>query len=467
MNINIKIGITEDEKRLILDESVLFFAQFDSDGNTEEYLLSKTNFSISILAILDSQIVGFYLLSNQTNLFHRARKAPTANPNELSFYEDIEQYSDKKGLEGIALLVLNKFRGLGIGKLLISKSIEYAQNNGYDYIFGGQLKTLRNVENWQRAGRFIIAENKEIFVTLMNFESTVFKRIKIVKDTKSVSLDLSHCKLKEIPEAIFELDWLEILTLNYNDILSIPSHISKLKNLKRLSIIGNKISYLSSSITSLKKLKILNLSRNIITSISSDIEKIEDLEELILQENKVAKLPNSFSKLKKLYHLDLSFNCFKDVPIEISQLPKLRNLDLSNNKISFLDNNSITSFSKLVKLRLENNSFPNHINMSIKEETPNVILGILVDSFNKRETKNVAEWTALLSQAKTKEVLEDVEKYLSNNQNDLFNEIVLLRNNFEYIEASNTKGIISLDDSIRERNKIVHNLLKIISKVNE
>lgn len=163
-NFEIRVGVKDDiEKEFLINETIKYFDAFEEDCSYEEsrdYIIQNTNFDISFVVKNKDNIVGFYLLSDFTSL--------SSLEDEYTFYDNIENYKNKKGLEGIALLVLKEYRSKGIGKMLINKSIRYCRENNYDYIFGSQLKSLCNLDKWIKTGRKLIAENDEINVTLMN-----------------------------------------------------------------------------------------------------------------------------------------------------------------------------------------------------------------------------------------------------------------------------------------------------------
>ena len=100
---------------------------------------------------------------------------------------------------------------------------------------------------------------------------------------------------------------LRTLDLGYANLKSIPSQITKLKNLTVLSICGNKIKALPKDIGKSVKLRELYASCNVITSV-----------------------PKSVKSLKYLIVVDLSCNRLKSV-IELASVPSLQWLDVSYN----------------------------------------------------------------------------------------------------------------------------------------
>jgi Leucine-rich repeat (LRR) protein len=109
------------------------------------------------------------------------------------------------------------------------------------------------------------------------------------KIEKTGKLDLGHCDLRELPEALFELTWLEELNVcdAYYDYEQQKLIDSQNKGNQ------NKLSIISNNIEQLQNLKILRLNGSYNTWEIKDISPLE-------------KLPN-------LTSLDLSFNQISDI----------------------------------------------------------------------------------------------------------------------------------------------------------
>jgi hypothetical protein len=117
------------------------------------YLNHEVDWSKSYKATVNGKIVGCYLLAENSVLKYKA-----------CLTEDLTPYKKLRGVEGIALSVLPEYRSLGIGKSLR----EIPKNLGYDYIWGQQLKTLKNLDNWLKFGRRLVGNCGSIYITLMD-----------------------------------------------------------------------------------------------------------------------------------------------------------------------------------------------------------------------------------------------------------------------------------------------------------
>jgi GNAT superfamily N-acetyltransferase len=111
---------------------------------------------LSLIASVNGDIIGSYLLGRRQILDGlREEGVP------FTFYEDLSRYTNKTGIEGVALAVKPEWRGRGIGRDLISAS----ESVRADYIWGMAYKHLANVKHWTKRRR-LVAESDEIFVTL-------------------------------------------------------------------------------------------------------------------------------------------------------------------------------------------------------------------------------------------------------------------------------------------------------------
>ena len=82
---------------------------------------------------------------------------------EDNVYVDLDKYDLKNGVEGVALVVDNNYRDLGLG----SKLKDYTTTLGVDYIWGVQYKKLGNLTQWLRR-RKLAAENDAFNITVQD-----------------------------------------------------------------------------------------------------------------------------------------------------------------------------------------------------------------------------------------------------------------------------------------------------------
>ncbi|MBD2598610.1 leucine-rich repeat domain-containing protein [Nostoc spongiaeforme FACHB-130] len=196
---------------------------------------------------------------------------------------------------------------------------------------------------------------------MLNNSQNISSRIQEVKNNKLKKLDLSNEhttpfneKLTEIPLEVFNLEWLEILNLSYNQITTIPTEISRLKYLTELNLSDNQITNLPEEITYLRKLTSLDLSSNNITNFPKVITRLYNLRILVLNYNQITTLPEDIVLLENLEEFYLKNNKLKIFPEVITRVEKLSLLHLSSNEITTLPE-TITRLKNLEHLYLRYN----------------------------------------------------------------------------------------------------------------
>ena len=196
------------------------------------------------------------------------------------------------------------------------------------------------------------------------------KLIEKEKQEKKCSLDLGNCGLTCIPVEVFELTWLEELSLGEyiwipekgsyrssqnnqspNRIKNIhsPELFSSLGNLHTLNLNKNEITELS-FLKYLNKLKHLNLSENKISDIYF-LNELTNICELDLSSNDIHGI-FYLKNLKKLVALSLKQNPIFNF-IMLEELENLKILDLSENQI--FDYSFLHAIKKLRSLKLTHN----------------------------------------------------------------------------------------------------------------
>ena len=219
------------------------------------------------------------------------------------------------------------------------------------------------------------------------------------RDLEELLLDENH--IQELPNYLFDLIKLRVLSLNSNIIQELPGgRLLNLKNLVELNISSNQIAEIPENIVELERLEIfdcssnpiemlpngivhlsslttLNLNHMLLESLPDDFGKLGNLKILYLRENLIQCLPQSFIDLKNIEVLDFGDNYLEQFPIQICSLhlldelwldsnqieiipPEVENLenisflDLSKNLLKFLPN-EIRYFTKLSNLYLSDN----------------------------------------------------------------------------------------------------------------
>lgn len=183
------------------------------------------------------------------------------------------------------------------------------------------------------------------------------------KMTSLRELELHHCDLERIPDAVFNLTNLHDLDMKsnnirtieevfrfqhlkrltclklwHNKIVSIPSTINLVKNLESLYLSYNKLDSLPAALFNLPKLRYLDLGNNTISSIPENVELLQNLQHFDITGNKVEVLPDQLFKCTKLKVLCVGNNSITVLPELIGELTELVQLDVKGNCLAHLPN---------------------------------------------------------------------------------------------------------------------------------
>ncbi|WP_171062796.1 COR domain-containing protein [Larkinella sp. C7] len=125
---------------------------------------------------------------------------------------------------------------------------------------------------------------------MKNNKDIVRHKIQLAKENKSYSLDLSGLGLREVPEEVFGMIYINDLNLSFNNLTILPDSINLLYNLKYLDVSYNSLNHINgigfSSPCNLQ-LIYLDLSYNNFSEIPKDIYNIEFIEDVVLTGNSI------------------------------------------------------------------------------------------------------------------------------------------------------------------------------------
>ncbi|EKX34707.1 hypothetical protein GUITHDRAFT_147025 [Guillardia theta CCMP2712] len=145
-------------------------------------------------------------------------------------------------------------------------------------------------------------------------------------------LDLSNCKMNELPAQVCSLPSLELLNLGGNNLSSLPDDIGGLVSLKILFFLGNKFERIPPAIKGLHNLETLSFKGNRLVEVGEDRLPLS-LKALILTNNKIAELPRSIGRLQKLQKIMLAQNELMSLPDELADCNNLELIRLANNRL--------------------------------------------------------------------------------------------------------------------------------------
>jgi Leucine-rich repeat (LRR) protein len=133
-------------------------------------------------------------------------------------------------------------------------------------------------------------------------------------------LKLQGTTLTAVPFEIGQLRKLEVLDVtDSTEIISIPSTIGLLSQLRILELGGTAISVLPAEVGALKKLRKLDLSHNELNALPEELTQIQTLEILSLRNNNIIVLPVEIDKWINLKEIDITNN-----PIDSAELERIR-----------------------------------------------------------------------------------------------------------------------------------------------
>jgi small GTP-binding protein len=157
----------------------------------------------------------------------------------------------------------------------------------------------------------------------------------IVQLQKLQDLNLGYNQLTQLPKEIAQLH-LQNLDLSNNQLTQLPKEIAQLQNLQDLDLSSNRLTQLPKEIAQLQNLHRLDLRNNQLTQLSKEITQLQNLQTLILWHNQLMQLPKEIAQLQNLQRLYLSDNQLTQLPKEIAQLHHLHDLDLTYNQLTKL-----------------------------------------------------------------------------------------------------------------------------------
>ncbi|XP_031271791.1 LRR repeats and ubiquitin-like domain-containing protein At2g30105 [Pistacia vera] len=176
---------------------------------------------------------------------------------------------------------------------------------------------------------------------------------------------LAECNLKDIPDEVWPCaPFIRVLDISHNPIQHVPDRIDCLTRLRKLYLNGNGLPDESISwqgITSLKRLQVLSLSWNCLNTLPSTLGLLTSLQQLNVANNLLTALPIEIGNLTELEILKVNNNRISSIPSSIGNCTSLVEVDLSSNHLSELPD-EFCSLHNLKALYISNNamkSLPN------------------------------------------------------------------------------------------------------------
>lgn len=300
----------------------------------------------------------------------------------------------------------------------------------------------------------------ESVTTLHGINSTIeiFPSAIINKFVNLKSVWMTNNKIKTFSNAIMTCPKLESVTLNFNEISTIPGGIfTRCENLMMFSAIANRIENIhNNAFSGLGKLEILSLMQNKISTLTPEMfAPIFNLKNLDLDWNYIDNFSMQiFNSLPQLTELRLKHNKFTSWGTSLLELvSSLKTLHLAGNQISKVELNFFSSFDNLEILSVGNllESFPtitaNTVNLKELYLDSNKLKSITFESFRT--------YTSLQQLHVSNNLLESVD-FSSAGSNILSNlKVLFLRENLiEELPHDAFSGLTSLTHLDLTANKL-------------
>ena len=127
------------------------------------------------------------------------------------------------------------------------------------------------------------------------------------------------------------------IDLSQNKLSKVSKNFKIFKNLEVLKLDDNQIIFIPSFISEFLKLKVFTISNNYLTTIPSSIQYVTSLQTLKFSNNKIVNLPIEFGLLKSLEILHMDGNYFTEIPTTLCYLRHL--IELSFEWLEFINLN--------------------------------------------------------------------------------------------------------------------------------
>jgi len=170
----------------------------------------------------------------------------------------------------------------------------------------------------------------------------------ISKLTQLRKLSLRESHLKDLPEELGQLTQLRYLDVSENELTMLPEWIERLGQLQTLNLFKNSLTSLPKGLGKLEQLEHLVVSLNKLTELPEMLGQLQALRILTVWSNQLTWLPEWMKELSKLEDLDVSRNKLTTLPSELGQLANLESIDLTRNALTTLPE----SLRGLRKLRI-------------------------------------------------------------------------------------------------------------------
>jgi len=205
-----------------------------------------------------------------------------------------------------------------------------------------------------------------LFIFVFGALSMQFYSSDELKATKTKMVDLSNRNLESIPDSYKEqILEAEVLLLDGNQIINLPSWLNEAKSLIKISLDNNPdfdFFQFSVDFQGMTQIEEISASNCNIINIPYQLVYFNKLRKLDLSSNSIKNIPYHFGFLIELEEVDLSNNQISEIGYSFRDLQKMKSLDISSNEN--LDINQFVEsmeYREMDYLKIDfNDSIPDH-----------------------------------------------------------------------------------------------------------
>ncbi len=271
------------------------------------------------------------------------------------------------------------------------------------------------------------------------------------------SISLQNNQITSIPPEIGNFIAASTLHLHNNQIQKLPPQIGNLPKLQQLFLLHNKLRELPAEIGNLKSLTSLRIDHNELIGLPDTLGGLSNLNQLNASTNQISNIPSSFGSLIRLKHLDLGFNNISEIEEGIfGNLSILTILNLSNNNLSRIPEDFI-KLIKLTKLNLDGNNLPLPTNVAGMKPI-DVIKHILKNQPAPSPEMNTNRFSIFRNISQSEDIVEE----FVDNLNDKFLEAKLAHNEITKLtdlKADTNICFITVAYDVHQNENLLFNLV--------
>lgn len=257
-----------------------FCPTFMYEGRIIDKDSTASNFSISLMTLLDSSIVGSY--------YHDSLKHITYN------------IGGKANLD--KTFEIGEFRNGSLA--FVWKG---TKTNGGKTIEGIRTDVVSGDEFWFEAS---IAFGKSYW--------------------DYIRLNASYGSYTDMGKALLHKKDVRRISFERQGLTSLPNELLKLENLESVNLLGNNLDSFPPILAQMKNVFYLSLCSNNMDYIGPEIGEMTNLRILIINKNRLRSIPKEIGKLTNLMYLEVGENPIDSLPEEIKNLTRLQELHIDN-----------------------------------------------------------------------------------------------------------------------------------------